>query len=86
MAKEQGTHHEEEPPRLTLEFSGWYGTVKEFMEAPEEEWLARLLTAMGRSFAVFLLFMVSPQCIRNSFRVLPGFSEYMQCLLIAIVS
>ncbi len=24
------------------EFSGWYGTVKEFMEAPEEEWLNRL--------------------------------------------
>ena len=24
------------------EFSGWYGTVREFMEAPEEDWLARL--------------------------------------------
>ena len=24
------------------EFSGWYGTVREFMEAPEDEWLARL--------------------------------------------
>ncbi len=24
------------------EFSGWYGTVKEFTEAPEEEWLGQL--------------------------------------------
>ena len=39
----QGTVHEG-----LYEFSGWYGTVREFLDTPEEVWLAQLQEGCGR--------------------------------------
>lgn len=64
------------------EFSGWYGTVREFMDTREEDWLASLQEGcrrIGRNLndtrGLFHSFLDSRNVMRSLFRDLAGMTD-----------
>ena len=64
------------------EFSGWYGTVREFMDTQEDEWLAALQEGcrrIGRNLndtrGLFHSFLDSRHVMRSLFRDLSGMTD-----------